>query len=176
LARGDVPLALADADRGLKFSREAGDPQNLYPALALRARTLAAADRQAEADEDADELLRLVREQPSLPSFWVMDLAIVLAGLGRGYELAEAAEALQSTRWLEAATAYVAGEPAEAADLCAEIGALPEEAYARLEAAGAALTAGRRSEAEDQLGRALDFFRRVAAASYCRHAETLLVA
>ncbi len=176
LARGDVALALADADRALDFSREAGDPQNLYPALALHARTLAASDRQAEAEEDVDELLRLVREQPSLPSFWVADLAIVLAGLGRGYELAEAAEALQSTRWLEAATAYVAGEPAEAADLYAEIGALPDEAYARLEAAGAALRAGRHSEAKDQLGRALDFYRRVAAASYRRHAEALLVA
>ena len=131
LARGDVALALADAKRALDFSREAADPQNLYPALALRARMLAAAGRQNEAGEHADELLHLMREQPSLPSFWVMDLAIVLDELGRGEELAEAAADGPSTRWLEAAAAYVAGDPGRAADLCAEIGALPEEAYCR---------------------------------------------
>jgi class 3 adenylate cyclase/tetratricopeptide (TPR) repeat protein len=140
LARGDEALALADADRALALAREAGDPQNLYPALALRARTLAAAGRQAEAEEHADELLRLMREQPSLPSFWVTDLAIVLTDLGRGDELEEAAHDLQPTRWLDAARAYVAGRPADAADLYAEIAASPEEAYARLRtAAGAAL-------------------------------------
>jgi tetratricopeptide (TPR) repeat protein len=131
LDAGDVALAMTDADRALAFSREAGDPQNLYPALALRARTLAAAGRRHEAAGDAEELLRLMREQPSLPSFWIMDLAIVLADLGRGAELAEAAAHGPSTRWLEAATAFVAGNPGRAADLCAEIGALPEEAYCR---------------------------------------------
>jgi class 3 adenylate cyclase/tetratricopeptide (TPR) repeat protein len=176
LARGDIALAMADSDRALDFSREAGDPQNLYPALALRARTLAASDQLADAAASADELLNLMGEQPSLPSFWVMDLAIALARLGRGGELAKAAADVPSTRWLEAATAYVMGEPARAADLCAEIGALPEEAYARLEAAGAALAAGRRSEAEDHLSGALEFYRHVAAASYCRHAEALLAA
>ncbi len=131
LESGDTALAMTDADRALAFSREAGDPQNLYPALALRARTLAAAGRRHEASGDAEELLRLMRDQPSLPSFWVMDLAIVLAQLGRGGELAEAAADGPSTRWLEAATAFVAGNPGRAADLCAEIGALPEEAYCR---------------------------------------------
>ncbi len=176
LARGDISLAMADSDRALEFSREAGDPQNLYPALALRARTLAVSDQLADAAANADELLNLMGEQPSLPSFWVMDLAIALARLGRGGELAKVAADVPSTRWLEAASAYVMGEPARAADLCAEIGALPEEAYARLEAAGAALAAGRRSEAEDQLTSALEFYRHVAAASYCRHAEALLAA
>jgi thioredoxin-like negative regulator of GroEL len=167
---------MADSDRALEFSREAGDPQNLYPALALRARTLAVSDQLADAAANADELLNLMGEQPSLPSFWVMDLAIALARLGRGGELAKVAADVPSTRWLEAASAYVMGEPARAADLCAEIGALPEEAYARLEAAGAALAAGRRSEAEDQLTSALEFYRHVAAALYCRHAEALLAA
>jgi class 3 adenylate cyclase/tetratricopeptide (TPR) repeat protein len=131
LAREDTALAVADADRALALSREAGDPQNLYPALALRARALVTAGRQDQAAADADELLRLMRELPSLPSFWVMDLAIALAELGRGDELTAAAAGETSTRWLEAATAYVRGDPGRAADLCAEIGALPEGAYFR---------------------------------------------
>jgi predicted ATPase/class 3 adenylate cyclase len=175
LARGDAVVALEDAERALEFSREAADPQNLYPALALRARMLAASGRAAEAGANADELLQLLREQPSLPSFWVVDLAIALVELGRGQELAETAAHLPSTRWLEAAAAYAAGDPGRAAAICGEIGALPEEAYARLEAAHAAVAAGRRSDAEAQLAHARDFYRQATAASYSRRAEALLV-
>jgi class 3 adenylate cyclase/tetratricopeptide (TPR) repeat protein len=174
LARGDLEQATADADRALRFSREAGDPQNLYPALALSARTLLATGQQDEAAACARELLGLLREQPSFPSFWVVDVAVVLAELDRGDELAEASARAPATRWLEAASAYVAGEPDRAADLCAVIGALPEEAYARVEAARAALADGRHSDAEDQLDRALEFYRHVGASSYCRRAEGLL--
>ena len=117
-----------------------------------------------------------MREQPSLPSFWVMDLAIALSDLGRGSALADAASNLPATRWLEAATTYVAGDPRRAAELYAEIGALPEEAYARLRAASVGIASGERSDAEEQLARALTFYRRVAAASYCREAEALLAA
>ena len=47
-----------------------------------------------------------------------------------------------STRWLEAALAYAEGDFSKAVDICSEIGASPEEAYARLAAAGAALADG----------------------------------
>jgi hypothetical protein len=140
-----MALTLADADRALAFAREAGDPQNLYPALALRARTRLAAGNGADAAASVDELLRLMREQPSLPSFWILDLAIVLAELGRGGELADACSAVASTRWLEAAEAYVSGAVEHAAHLCAEIGARPEEAYFRAAAASTALAGGRRA-------------------------------
>jgi tetratricopeptide (TPR) repeat protein len=135
LAGGDGAPALADADRALALAREAGDPQNLYPALALRARTLAAAGRYDEAAACADELLGLMREQPSLPSFWILDLAIALVATGRGAELPDAVAGAPSTRWLEAASAYVAGDAAAAADLCVAIGAAPEERYFRAAAA-----------------------------------------
>jgi class 3 adenylate cyclase/tetratricopeptide (TPR) repeat protein len=174
LARGDLVQATGDADRAHDFSRQAGDPQNLYPALALQARTYLATGRPNDAAACVHELLDLLRERPSFPSFWVMDVAVVLAELGRGGELTEASARAPETRWLEAANAYVTGEPERAADLCAAIGALPEEAYARVEAAGAALADGRRSDAEDQLNRALVFYRRVGATSFCRRAEELL--
>jgi class 3 adenylate cyclase/tetratricopeptide (TPR) repeat protein len=174
LARGDIGEAVADADRALAFGRQGGDPQNLYPALALRARVLAAVGREAEATACVHELLLLLREQPSFPSFWVMDVAVVFADLGRGDELTDAAARSPATRWLEAASAYVAAEPARAADLLAEIGALPEEAYARVKAADAALADGAQVEAEGQLARALRFYRSVGAVSYCSSAEALL--
>jgi class 3 adenylate cyclase/tetratricopeptide (TPR) repeat protein len=174
LARGDLESAMGDADRALDFSREAGDPQNLYPALALRARVLVTSNRRTEAATCADELLRLMQERPSLPSFWVVDLAIVLGELGRGSELAEVSGRTPATRWLDVASAYVSGELGRAADICAEIGALPEESYARVGAAAAALTDGRREEAEAQLAAAIEFYRRAGAPFYRQEAEALL--
>ena len=103
-----------------------------------------------------------------------MDAAVVLAELGRGDELAAATAEAPATRWLEAATAYVAGDLERAADLCDSIGAMPEAAYARVEAARAALTGGRRLDAEDQLNRALGFYWRVDATAFCFRAEALL--
>jgi class 3 adenylate cyclase/tetratricopeptide (TPR) repeat protein len=174
LARGDVGRALVDADHALAVGREDGHPQSLYPALALRARMLAVAGRDSEAAACIDELFDLLRGHPSFPSFWVMDIAVVLAEVDGGDELTEAAAGSPATRWLEAAAAYVGGEPARAADLLAEIGALPEEAHARVKAAGAALADGRQDEAETHLDRALSFYRRVGAAAYSSTAEAML--
>src|SRR5207249_1188179 len=110
----------------------------------------------------------------SFPSFWAIDVAVVLDQLGRGSELAEASAGGPETRWLEAAKAYVDSDPARAADVLAEIGALPEEAYARIKAASIAVEEGRRVDAEDELTRALEFYRRVGARSYVNAAEALL--
>jgi class 3 adenylate cyclase/tetratricopeptide (TPR) repeat protein len=176
LARGELAQAVDDAGRALAFSRAAGDPQNLYPALALRARVHATSGEEREAAECAEELLGLLRAQPSFPSFWAIDVAIVLAALGRGDELFEASSRAPATRWLDAANAYVSGEPGQAAEVLAEIGAGPEEAYARLEAATRALELGRADELERESERALAFFRRVGAVAYCRAAEVVLAA
>jgi len=173
LARGDLEQATADSARARSFSRDAGDPQNLYPALAFAARTSLMTDGDDEAAACVNELLGLLRAQPSFPSFWSIDLAIVLVELGRGDELELATERAPATRWLDAAVAYVGQEHERAADLCAEIGALPEEAHVRLEAARAAYADGRRAQAEAHLDRALEFYRRVGATPYVRRAEEI---
>ncbi|MEP7334163.1 MAG: AAA family ATPase [Actinomycetota bacterium] len=174
LARGDVDSAVVNADRAHAFSRIADDPQNLYPALAFRARALLEAGRSTEAAQNVEELLGALAATPSLPSFWVFDLAVALGQMGSGPELAHATSATPSTRWLEAALAYAEGDFGRAVDVCGEIGALPEEAYACLAAADVALAEGGRAEAEAQLAGALAFYRRVGAASYSRRAEALL--
>jgi hypothetical protein len=188
LARGDVDAAVVNADRAHAFSRIADDPQNLYPALAFRARALLEAGRPAEAARNVEELLAALATTPSLPSFWVFDLAVAFGRLGGGPELAQALSAAPATRWLEAALAYAERDFSRAVDICGEIGASPEQAYARLAAAGVALEEGRRRlaaagvaleegrrpEAEAQLAEALAFYRGVGAASYVREAEALL--
>ncbi len=82
----------------------------------------------------------------------------------------------KQTRWTVATRAVVRGEYAEAAELFAEIRTRPHEAYARLRAAEKLIAADQRTEADDQLSRALAFFRSVGATRYLREAEALLSA
>jgi class 3 adenylate cyclase/tetratricopeptide (TPR) repeat protein len=163
LARGDVDAAVANADRADAFSRHADDPQNLYPALAFRARALLAAGRKDDASQSLDVLLGSMREMPSLPSFWVLDLVVALDALGRADELIEVAAVAPQTRWLDAALAYARGDAAEAATICAAIGTRPDEAFARLIAAGRASDDEARSANESA---AVAFFREVGADAY----------
>jgi class 3 adenylate cyclase len=80
------------------------------------------------------------------------------------------------TRWFQAAAAMAAGRFAEAADRFAEIGSLPDEAFARLRAAERLLAVGARTEGGAQLKRALAFFRQVGAGGYLSRAEALVAA
>jgi hypothetical protein len=60
--------------------------------------------------------------------------------------------------------------------LYAGIGALPDEASARLRAAEVLVREGRRAEADVELKQALAFWRSVGATAYVREAEALLAA
>jgi hypothetical protein len=64
----------------------------------------------------------------------------------------------------------------EAAEIFGAMGAVPEEAFARLRAAEALVQAGRRAEADAQLQQALAFYRSVGATAYIREAEGLFAA
>jgi hypothetical protein len=61
-----------------------------------------------------------------------------------------------------------AGDFELAAARYAELGSVPDEAFARLRAGERLLAAGRRSEGDRQLERALAFYREVEAAGYLR--------
>ena len=91
------------------------------------------------------------------------DLATALVDLGRRGEFGSAIEASRPSAWVDAARALVAGDCIGAAELYAEIGAVPYEADARL-----------RTGRTDQVGRALDFYRSVGATRYIREGEALL--
>jgi hypothetical protein len=78
--------------------------------------------------------------------------------------------------WLDAAKAYVAGDPRRAAEVYAEIGSRPDEAYARLEAARRLALSGRVVEARAEAETALGFYREVDAAAYQEESERLCLA
>jgi hypothetical protein len=94
-----------------------------------------------------------------------IDLPWALTDLGRGDEFAEYAEGTHSTPWRSAALAIAAGQAETAADVLAEMGNLADEAYARL-----------RSGSDDQVRRALEFYRSVGATRYIEEGEALLAA
>jgi tetratricopeptide (TPR) repeat protein len=176
LARGDQEGAVADADRAIELARVAKDPQVLWPALALGARVLVTADPR-RANTLASEVLSEWHAHDLAASGsdaeLVPDLAVVLVALGRQ---AEFPDTIGRTPWRSAAAAYASGDFLGAAERYASIGALPEEAYARLRGAEALVREGRRAEADAELENALAFWRLVGATAYAREGEALLAA
>ena len=105
------------------------------------------------------------RAHPILASaFWLIEVAYALVPLGRGAELEEGLGRIKArSQWAEAARAYVSEDFTAAADILAEIGSKPDEAYARL-----------RSGNEADVRRALDFYRSVGATRYLDEGESML--
>jgi len=176
LARADAQGALEDAALGLAIGRGAKDPQRLLPGLANTAFTFLELGRLDDCVKHVDELMGLDPFEARIPhpNDPVLDLAWILVALGRSEEfLAVATRVRAPTRWHEAGIAFARGEVERAADVCAEIGVLPNEAYTRLRAAGKLFDEGQPERAEAQLTRALEFYRSVGATEYIRQGESL---
>jgi tetratricopeptide (TPR) repeat protein len=171
LARGQLGGAMEDAGRALALARESGDRLNLDPALAFKARVLLATDQAADAAKLVDELLATLGGGLLKPELGA-DLPVGLVALGRPVEALDGA---LPSRWLDAARAFAAGDPARAAKLYAEIGSRPDEATARL-AAARRLLQGRPAEGRVELERAITFFREAGASASLEQAKELLFA
>jgi class 3 adenylate cyclase/tetratricopeptide (TPR) repeat protein len=179
VARGDIGGAIDDVSTMLELAGGIKDPQVVYPSRAAAARVFLDAERADDASSQVDALLVEIGTEgvQDLAGFWALQLAVVMEALGRGPEFLEGAGALGApTPWLSAAKLWAEGEFERAADLLQEMGSLSDEAPARLRAAETLVAAGRRAEANDQLGRALAFFRSVGATRYIREGEALLAA
>ena len=165
-ARGDTAGAQEDADTALERARAAGDAQLMTPSLALQVRLLAAR-RRPETESVAFELLELCRQKPAdVVSDWFPEAAPAFAELGRAADIEAIAETAPTpTPWRDAGLALGRGNPAAAAEIFGEMGALPFEAEARLLAARAGVDAG--------LDKAIAFFRGVGATGFLREAEAV---
>jgi class 3 adenylate cyclase/tetratricopeptide (TPR) repeat protein len=179
LARDDVRDAQEDAERGLDRAAAAKDPQALWPALAFGARAFAGTDRD-RARRLATELLSDWEEHDlgiGGEMAWLSDIAAALVALGQDTELVALVDRSRvKTPWRKAAAAYVSGDFQAAAAEYSSIGALPEEADARLRAAEKLFGEGRRGEADAELNRSLAFWRSVGARAYVGQGEALLTA
>ncbi len=178
LGRGDVDGAVADAERSVELARPAKDPQIVYSSLAASSYILCAAGKHQASAALAEECVAAL--QAGLPFGGALrglpHVAWTLSLLGRGDELVAALENAPESKWVDAARAFVAGDLRLSANLCAQMDARPEEAYARLRAAESLAAEGRRVEADEQLHAALAFYRSVGATRYIREGEALLAA
>jgi tetratricopeptide (TPR) repeat protein len=173
-ARDRLDAALDDLMQLYRLARDADFLQVMLPALALRARVLAACGRDEDARADVDSLLRLWRERTAGGgNYWTADLAFAANELGCADVVEPALADGGDTRWLDASRAVVAGDHRRAAELFARIGSRPDEAVARLAAAASLLGSGENGGGA-QLERALEFFREVRARRYLKQAEPLL--
>ncbi|HSP65692.1 MAG TPA: adenylate/guanylate cyclase domain-containing protein [Candidatus Deferrimicrobium sp.] len=169
LGRDDVAGARADVGRALEIARLSGDRQNLYPWLAACAHVFHEIGDTGTAAELAGEFLaELQRDGTSMVALdHQHELAWTLTALDRGAELLAALPAFDSP-WVRATAAFARSDLAGAADACAVMGALSQEARVRLWFAERLLAQGDTSEAEAQLERARNFYTTVRATRYLR--------
>jgi class 3 adenylate cyclase/tetratricopeptide (TPR) repeat protein len=178
VARDDVESAHADAEHAIELVRRSKDPQAVYPTLAVCAHIFCESDRPDRAAELAEEYLAGLRG-PGVGFGLIAShqLAWTLVALGRGEELLDALSSVEEELpWSRAASLYAGGDPRGAAEVCASMGAVTEEAYDRLVLATALVQEGRRAEADVELQRALAFYHSVGASRYVRRGEALLAA
>jgi class 3 adenylate cyclase/tetratricopeptide (TPR) repeat protein len=176
LARDEVEAAVADAEHALELAREVQQPDRVFQSLAFAVRAFAASgslERARECVSDFD-FLTLDRRRPP-PPWSYTHFVWVAREVGYADDLDRLlARQKWQTKWTAAARAVVRGEYAEAAEIFSQIQTRPHEAYARLRAAEHLVAAARRPEADEQLTRALTFFRSVGATRYMREANALL--
>jgi tetratricopeptide (TPR) repeat protein len=179
IGRGDPVRAQSDANRAVEFARRVQDPQILETSLTMAAVVFLSAGDEARASQIFDEVLAELRGSRQLGFTAVVChyLAWVAWTLDRGDELLDVLkrEPLQ-TPWLEAARAAAVGDFGRTADILGEIGTPSREAFFRLRRAEQLVAEGRRAEADEQLHRALAFYRSVGATRYIREGEALLAA
>ena len=174
LARGAPDDALEATAREVELTRVIADPQALLISLGTRAKCLREAGRVGEAGPILDEVMAAWRASDALTGMTAaLDVAWACTELARESEMLDLLGARGwRPRWFEAAEHILRGDPAAAAEICQDIGSLPEEAEARLRAAEALpLNDLERSE---HARRALDFYRRVRANALIRRSEALL--
>jgi tetratricopeptide (TPR) repeat protein len=169
LGRDQADLALRDADLAVTSGRRVRDPQALIPALAIGAFV------HAELGETDRARALLVEIEPGPYIGSVPAAFFTAARLGIAEEFrARSHEFRMETPWDRAGDAVLDGRWVEAADAYDEIGTAPFAAFAALRAAETYASEGRRSEANDQLIRALSFWKSVGAQRYIREGEALL--
>jgi tetratricopeptide (TPR) repeat protein len=171
LARDRAELARADVERAIVAGRKIGDPQMTIPALATGAFVYVELGELEHALALLEELEPTAFIGSAALAFFAastLDDADVFRERARPFA--------RGTRWDRAAEAVLDGRWVEAANVYEEIGARPYAGLAALRATQTFVADGRRAEADNELRRALAFFRSVGATRYIREGESLLAA
>jgi class 3 adenylate cyclase len=154
-----------DAERSVELARATGDPQALNPDLSMAAAALLLTGNERRAGEVLDEALASLRELRHL-GFAVIELPLlgwVAATIGRGAELVEVIERETfKSPWLRATLAAAARDFRAAADIFDGMEMPAGEAFFRLQSGN-----------DEDVRRALEFYRSVGATRFVQDAEAL---
>ena len=172
LARDHSEEALAQAHASIELARRIRDPQVLQPALVICANVVYQAGETREAEAFVVEFLDAWPRTLVFMEYLHHSISCVLE-LGHGDRLSSLLRRAVASPWRDAAQTALAGDLVRDAEILAGIGARTYEAAARLRAGKQLVEQGRRAEADDQLQRALAFYRSVRATRYIRQAEAL---
>ena len=164
--RGEDANAERDAEHAVERARPHVDPQAVSPELAVTAFIFGAVGNRQRAGETVTEAVEVLRRQHPL-ALSVYDSPLLMWAaleLGReGEVVAELEREPFKSPWLRTSLAVAARDFGVAAELCKEMGAHSYEAFFRLKAGD-----------DENVRRALAFYRGVAATRYIREAEDIL--
>jgi hypothetical protein len=173
-ARGDTEAALQDQRESLISGRQAEDPQILFEALGVSAYVLAPLGRADEAQPLLSGLFGTSAFNLGGLDEASMDCVLAAEILGRRDQARPWLSTRRDCPWYVAARALTDQEFVAATEVLDSMGAARSAALVRLRAAQEFVRTGRQAEADDQLRRALGFFRSVDATRFIREAEALL--
>jgi tetratricopeptide (TPR) repeat protein len=173
--RDDVQGALADIALAVQIARQTMEATSIVRACGIAADLHWQLGNPETARALADEAMECLKDGNASVMDYLHVLAWTAAALGRGQDLVSLMPRGEGD-WARAARLFAEGDLRGAADVCAAMGALTEEARDRLRLAEQLGAEGRQSEAEIELQLALAFYRSVGATRYMREAEGLLAA
>jgi class 3 adenylate cyclase len=179
LGRADPVSAETDAERAIELARAAGDPQVVQTVLARSVLIFISIGNRARAEETVDEAIAGLREvaQMGFAGVEAHTLAWAALTIGRDAEVIALLDREEfEPPWIQAGRAAAAGDFPLVADVLGGIGDVTSEALFRLRSVEQLVREGRRAEADQQLHRALAFYRSVGATRYIREGEALLAA
>jgi class 3 adenylate cyclase len=174
-ASGQTAAALADAATVIEYHQAIDDVEGQLGGMALRALACAAGgameDALAACTEFIAEWTRVGGMLARLEN--LIEVAPILAAADRHAELRAAATLVMAhSLWVDAALAIADGRYEDAADTCASIGSLPNEAAIRVLAAEQYMARHDAVSASRQLEAALAFYRSVGATAYLDQVAT----
>jgi len=172
IARGERGLGLADVDGALTLARRSpDDPQEMVPALVRTAWVRTRTGDEANAHALFAEAVPLLLQDPHARPWMLSELA---AELGESAAIRPILSRLPQTPGRDAMLAVLDGDDEQAARLYAQAGHVLFEAEARLRWGERLIAIGRRPEGDEEIARALDFYRPIGATLFVERGERLL--
>jgi tetratricopeptide (TPR) repeat protein len=176
-ARAEDAAAVEHLELALAAIEPRGDVQAVAPSLSTASQVYELFGEHDRAVALIDRLLGFLQTATARAPGIRAENAVAYYRAGRADEWLEIARLkFAETGRVWAATLVCSGNAADAAEIYAQIGGASEEAVARLLGAEQLIAAGRRTEADMQLQKALVFYSRVGARRIVSQAEALLAA